>query len=479
MRLQRASLNRVFNALLFISFGVFVGCLFDKIPARADKAPYLELEKFSKVLQFIESDYVEEKKASALIQGAIKGMLQTLDPHSAYLSPEIFKEMKVETSGKFGGLGIEVSIKGGMITVVSPIDDTPAYRAGIKTGDRIIRIDDKPTKSLSLPEAVSMMRGKTGSPIKITILRVGVEKPLEYTLKRESIKIQSVRSTKLEHNIGYIRVSSFMERTAEDLAKAIDKMGGPKLEGIVLDLRGNPGGLLDQAVKVGNLFIDEGPIVYTIGRDRSKKEIEHAQKGRRKTEAPMVVLVDGSSASASEIVAGALQDYGRAVIAGQRTFGKGSVQTIIPMGDEDGLKLTVARYYTPSGRSIQARGIDPDVEIAEIDPKAFAEAQANADRIHEADLEGHFANEGDDEEGGDALEVKPIKIGDKEKPKDAKDKEKEEADEAFLPLEEKVKKDYMIVQAQGILRTMAVIRQGSKKPEFRLDDGKKEDAAKK
>lgn len=466
---RKIRFSSAFAALGLVTVGFLLGCMLQKKPANADKVAYRELEKFSKVLQYIESDYVEERKTKDLIEGAIQGMIDHLDPHSAYMTPEIYKEMKVETTGKFGGLGIEVSVKDGIITVLSPIDDTPAYKAGIKTGDRIVKIGDKSTKNMTLAEAVTVMRGKPGTKISIALVRAGVDQPMNFTLTRESIKMQSVRSVLMDGGVGYMRIASFTERTADELSKAIDKVDVKgNVQGIILDLRGNPGGLLDQAVKVVNLFVDEGPIVYTIGRDTSKKEAESAQKGRLRTKAPIVVLVDGSSASAAEIVAGALQDYGRAVIAGQRTFGKGSVQTIIPMGDDAGLKLTVARYYTPSGRSIQAKGIVPDVEIEDIDPAVLADARNRSKVIHEADLEGHFASEDGEEFGVDGesgLGEKP------EKPpsvtaKEAKTKAQEEA---LLPLEERVKKDYMIQQARGVLKTMSVVRQGLHKPEFRLD----------
>jgi carboxyl-terminal processing protease len=433
----------------------------------ADKAPYRELEKFSKVLQFVEANYVEPVKGDDLVEGAIKGMLGTMDPHSAYLPPELYKEMKVETSGKFGGLGIEVTIKDGTIIVVAPIDDSPAYRAGVKTGDQIVKIAGKSAKQIGLQEAVQLMRGKPGSKIAVTLLRKGAPKLIDLVLTRESIKLQSVKYARLPNNTGYFRISSFMERTGDELAKAFTKLNTEhKLEGLVLDLRGNPGGLLDQAVKVVNVFVDEGPVVYTIGRDKKKKEIEFAQKGRQLTDLPLVVLVDGSSASASEIVAGALQDYGRGIIAGQQTFGKGSVQTIIPLADDSGLKLTIARYYTPSGRSIQVKGITPDVWLDYIDPKVIDEARKNSKSLREADLAGHFENEqgdGDDNDNGDSLAP-------------ASDKDatpalsKSDDSKVVLPLEERLKKDYMVSQAEGILRTLAVFKKGFKKPEFKLDE---------
>lgn len=458
----------VFALLAGSAVGLFVFQRF-RPGAYADKTPYKEIEKFAKILQYVEANYVEETKPDALFEGAIQGMITNLDPHSAYLSPEVYREMKVETSGKFGGLGIEVTLADGYITVISPIDDTPAFRAGIKTGDRIVKIDGKLTKNLPLPEAITLMRGSVGGKVKISIQRPGQSKLLDYELARESVKLQSVRSVHLDEKTGYIRISSFMESTASDLVKAIDKLSHPKkMEGLVLDLRGNPGGLVDQAVRVVNAFVDEGPVVYTIGRDRSKKEIEYAQKGRQRTDVPLVVLVDGSSASASEIVSGALQDYRRAVIAGQRTFGKGSVQTIVPLGDESGLKLTIARYYTPSGRSIQARGIIPDVLIEPVDPKAVESAQKSARRMREADLEGHFENENLAPDDYDDF-GEPIAPEAAASPAPAASPSIEDKVKA-LTLEERVKKDYMIAQARRILATMLVVKAGAAKPEFNLRD---------
>ncbi len=446
----------------FVGLSSFIlGSCFER-GSVADKAPYRELEKFSKVLHYIEANYVETVKVEKLIEGAIRGMLETLDPHSAYLSPEVYKEMKVETSGKFGGLGIEVSVTDGYVTVVTPIDDSPAFRAGIKAGDKIIQINGKMTKNLSLPEAVTLMRGKVGESIHLVISRKRVEGPLKFSLKRESIRMQSVKSLLMPQGVAYFRISSFQERTSEDLAKEYEKIAAKKPVGIILDLRGNPGGLLDQATRVVNLFVDEGPIVYTIGRDRAKKEVESAQRGRKVTDLPLVVLVDGSSASASEIVAGALQDYGRGIIAGSQTFGKGSVQTIVPVGDEAGLKVTIARYYTPSGRSIQVRGITPDVLIESIDPQLIETAQKAARKYREADLDRHF----DNEEDGSGQSLKE-NVGEKD------DKVAKVPEAASLPLEERLKKDFMVIQAQGILKTMTVVKSGLKKPNFKMEEEQK------
>jgi len=451
---------------LAVVLGFHFGRQFQK-GALAEKAPYKELEKFSKVLQFVEDNYVEKIKAEELIESSIKGMMNGLDPHSAYLPPEVYREMKVETQGKFGGLGIEVTIKDGLISVVSPIEDSPAYRAGIKSGDQVIKIDGKNLRNVSLQEAVNLMRGKPGSKVTVTVLRKGALKPLDFVLARESIKIQSVKFSRYGDSTAYLRISSFMERTAEELSKALNKLNSEKkITGIILDMRGNPGGLLDQAIKVTNLFIDEGPVVYTIGRDRDKKEAEFAQKGLNIWEQPMVVLVDGSSASASEIVAGALQDYGRAVIAGQQTFGKGSVQTVLPLGDDSGMKVTIARYYTPSGRSIQVKGITPDVKLDYFDVKVVSDARKNQRRVREADLEGHFANE-KDPEAEKAFEE--IANSGKENPEDLS----AAADDSNLNFDVRLKRDYMVNQAEGILRTISVVKGGLKKPDFQMDDDKR------
>lgn len=427
-------------AVLVVAIGVafFWGSILN-LKVQGDQTPYKELERFSKILEYIENNYVVEVKPAKLVEGAINGMLAELDPHSSYLPPDSYKELKVETAGKFGGVGIEVSIKEGVITVVSPMDDSPAARAGVKSGDVIVSIDGKNTKEISLNEAVALMRGRPGTKIKIKCARLKEQKVVDFEMVREQIRMQSVKTTMLEDSIGVFRISSFQERTADDLKKAILKTQKEKpMSGIILDLRSNPGGLLDQAVQTVNAFIDEGPVVYTIGRDREKKQMESARKGQKVTDLPLVILVNSGSASASEIVAGALQDYGRAIVAGQSTFGKGSVQTIVPLDDGAGLKLTIAKYYTPSGRSIQATGIKPDVEISEnvkIDTSKALKA------TKEADLKGHFDSETSQEE-----EV--VASGDS--------------------VSKNTTSDYMLLQAAAILKTMRLTRMGSKKPEFKI-----------
>jgi carboxyl-terminal processing protease len=369
---------------------------------------YQELDTFASVLAIVQKNYVEPVSTKTLIDGAISGMLASLDPHSAYLTPDLYRDLEVETRGSFGGLGIEITIKNGALTVVSPIEDTPAYKAGIKAGDQIIKIDDDFTKDMTLNEAVKRMRGPKGSKIKLTIHRPGVPDLFTVALARDVIKIQAVKSKMVEDNYGYIRIATFQENTDDGVEKAIDEIREKdhgQVKGIVLDLRDNPGGLLNQAVKVSDDFLDGGLIVYTQGRNENQQQKYFSHKKRDFVDYPMVVLVNGGSASASEIVAGALQDQRRAVVVGTQTFGKGSVQTILPLDDHSALRLTTARYYTPLGRSIQAVGITPDVEselpkqtLASIEAQG-AEVDENAE-IHESDLPHHFKN-------GQKVDTKP------------------------------------------------------------------------
>jgi carboxyl-terminal processing protease len=333
--------------------------------ASSPRDAYEELEAFTNVLAIIQKNYVEDVDTKRLVEGAINGMLTALDPHSAYLTPELYKELQVETKGSFGGLGIEITNRNGMLTVVAPIEDTPAWRAGIKPQDVILKIDGEFTKDMSLVDAVKKMRGPKNTKVRLTIKREEPQQLFDATLTREVIKIQSVKARVLEGGYGYIRITQFQERTDDDVAKALRDLeretGG--LQGLVLDLRNNPGGLLQQAVKVSDLFLDSGMIVYTDGRLENQKQKYFAHKASTWTNFPMIVLVNGGSASASEIVAGALQDHKRAFVLGTTTFGKGSVQTILPLDDASALRLTTARYFTPSGRSIQATGIVPDLTM--------------------------------------------------------------------------------------------------------------------
>lgn len=360
---------------------------------------YENLELFQKVIHFIETNYVEEVKSKDLIHGAIKGMLDTLDPHSNFLTAEIFKEMKSDTSGKFSGIGIEVGMKEGVPTVVAPMEDTPAWRAGILPGDKITRIDGESVKESNLSEVISKMRGSKGSTIRLTIMRDGFEKPKEFKLVREDIKIKTVRSEFLEPGIGYIKLATFNEDAASDVKQALESLKkGKKIKGLVFDLRMNPGGLLEQAIDVTSLFIDEGIVVSTIGRDVNQKEVRKVKKGTVYKDFPLAVLVNAGSASASEIVAGALQDNKRALILGQTTFGKGSVQTVVELGNDMGLKLTIARYYTPNGTSIQEKGVKPDIILEDYDPHLLEKAKRAQVRTREKDLKRHMTNPDKDED---------------------------------------------------------------------------------
>ncbi len=360
-----------------------------------DAIPLDEIRVFTEIFSKIKSDYIENIDDTVLLKNAIHGMLQGLDPHSAYLDKEAYKELQEGTSGEFGGLGIEVGYEDGFVKVISPIDDTPAQRAGIKAGDLIIRLDGKSAKGISLIEAVKIMRGKPGSEIELTILREGKEKPLNITIVRDVITIINVKAKIIEPGFGYARISSFQLNTAEDLRKSLKNLessNNKKLKGLVLDLRNNPGGLLNAAVDVSDLFINSGLIVYTEGRVKDSKLKFSAKPNELFKNIPIVILVNGGSASASEIVAGALQDHKRAIIMGQKTFGKGSVQTILPMNDETALKLTTARYYTPSGRSIQASGIEPDMIVKNMEFNVIDDENNNG-LIKEADLSGHLDSE--------------------------------------------------------------------------------------
>jgi carboxyl-terminal processing protease len=323
---------------------------------------YEELRTFSEVLTQVQKNYVDDTKVKDLVQGAIRGMLSTLDPHSAYMTPEMYKEMQVETKGEFGGVGIQIGVKENRLAVIAPIDGTPAQRAGIKAGDYITKVNEESTKDLSLMDAVQKMRGPKGTKVNLTIQRDGTVDPLQFTLVRDTIKIESVKSKVLD-NIGYVKLTQFQEATGRDLGRVLKQFKDQKVQSTILDLRNNPGGLLTAAVEVSEQFLPNGKlVVYTKGRE-SKKD-EWFAKGRdQMDDSPMIILVNEGSASASEIVAGALQDYGRAVIVGTTSFGKGSVQTILPLGDGSGLRLTTAKYYTPNGRSIQSTGITPDIVI--------------------------------------------------------------------------------------------------------------------
>jgi carboxyl-terminal processing protease len=394
------------GVMVSIGHGVFA----EREAAQAT-LPVEELRTFSDVFGRIKNDYVVDVDDKELIENAIRGMLSGLDPHSAYLDAEEFTELQVGTTGQFGGLGIEVGMENGFVKVIAPIDDTPAQRAGVKAGDLIIRLDDTPVKGMTLNDAVKIMRGNPGSDIELTIVREGLDQPLKINITRDVIKVKSVRARLLEPGFGYVRISQFQSKTAENMIDAIEKLNKENkapLQGLVLDLRNNPGGVLNGAVAVSDAFLKKGMIVYTEGRIADSRLRFNATPDDVLDGAPIVVLVNQGSASASEIVAGALQDHKRAIIMGVKTFGKGSVQTILPLSSDSALKLTTARYYTPSGRSIQAEGITPDIELESIEVAAI---DRKFEPLKEANLTGHLENgkkedkleSDDDEDDGASL----------------------------------------------------------------------------
>jgi len=394
---------------------------------------YKQLSLFGDVFERVRSEYVEEVDDKTLIEYALNGMLSNLDPHSSYLSEEKFKDMRVETSGEFGGLGIEVTMENGLVKVVSPIDDTPAYRAGIQAGDYIVKIDEDAVMGMTLSEAVDKMRGKVGSTIDLSIARKGEESQMEITLVRDIIQIKSVRH-EIKENVGYIRVTTFSQKTAPGVRKAVNEISkelGDNLIGYVLDLRNNPGGLLNQAIEVADVFLDKGEIVSQRGRYEEDTERNNATPGDMTNGLPIVVLVNGGSASASEIVAGALQDHKRGIVMGTQSFGKGSVQTVMPLPGNGAMRLTTARYYTPSGRSIQAKGITPDiiVELAKVE-------SLQSVQLRESDLRGALdRNKG----------KKPANDNKKE------DEEDEESDEI---------QDYQLLRAVDLLTGLSLYQYG-------------------
>lgn len=405
----------------------------------AEPLPLDEIRTFTEVFAKVKNDYVEAVNDRELIENAIRGMLEGLDPHSAYLDGEAYQELQEGTSGEFGGLGIEVGMEDGFIKVIAPIDDTPAQKAGIQTGDLIIKLDDTPVKGMSLNDAVKQMRGKPGTVITLTVIREGDEKPLVIAITRDVIKVKSVRHRTLEPGIGYLRISNFQLNTADDAQKDLEALineSGGDLKGIVLDLRNNPGGILSAAIAISDLFLEQGLIVYTEGRVRDAKLRFSAKPSDILNGAPIIVLVNAGSASASEIVAGALQDHKRAIIMGEKTFGKGSVQTILPMTNDSALKLTTAKYYTPSGRSIQAHGITPDITIEKVKVQTV---ETDMSAVKEADLSRHLENE--DETGKET----PEPVGEV----------KEENENNGIPL---AKSDYALYEALNVLKGLVILR---------------------
>lgn len=441
-----------FRTPLALSAGVLIGVaitLADGVFATKDKAateplPFKDLQTFVEILNRVKADYVEPVEDKVLLENAVRGMLTGLDPHSAYLNQEEFKEMNIATSGRFGGLGIEVQMQNGFVRVVSPIDDTPAAKAGMQPGDLIVKIDDTPTKGLELGEAVQKMRGEPGSKIVLTVVREGAAAPLTVPLERAIINVASVRGRMLEPGLGYLRISSFTTETGGSLDKEIKKLkkeAGGQLKGVVLDLRNNPGGVLDAAVKVSDAFIEQGTIVSIKGRDADGNREFAATPGDDLDGAPIVVMVNSGSASASEIVASALQDQKRAVLVGDKTFGKGSVQTIMPLQSEAAIKLTTARYYTPSGRSIQGDGIVPDIALKPL-KVAKVENAGEFTPITESDLNGSLLNE---------------------KEKQQADKDAEAARKKIVEDEQKLAEtDYTLYEALNLLKGLAIVANHAK-----------------
>lgn len=398
--------------------------------------PLSELRTFTDVYTRLKKDYVVKVSDKKLMENAIRGMLAGLDPHSAYLDPDEFRELQIGTTGEFGGLGIEVGMEDGFVKVIAPIDDTPADRAGIKAGDLIVRLNKKPVKGMSLDDAVNMMRGKKGTNITLTIVREGVEKPLTISITRDIIRVQSVKAQLLEPEFGYVRITNFQAKTTQSLIDAIEKLkqeNGGELKGLVLDLRNNPGGVLNGAVGVSDAFLNDGLIVYTEGRDQNSELRYSATEGDVLNGAPMVVLINGGSASASEIVAGAMQDDKRAIIMGSKSFGKGSVQTILPLSNGAALKLTTARYYTPSGRSIQAEGIEPDIPLENLTVTGVGDRGVAP--LTEADLAGHLTNDTTNEGTEGQNETKEV------------------------PSSPLAKQDYQLQEALNLLKGISIVRQ--------------------
>lgn len=447
--------NKVVSAIAVIFIMIFILAAFNASSIKGyaeDK--YMQLQLFTKVLNLVQQYYVEDVDTKKLIYGGVKGMLKELDPHTNFLPPEIFKEFESETSGEFGGLGLEITIQKGVLTIISPIEDTPAWKAGLKAGDKIVTIDNHSTKGLSLVEAAQLMKGKNGTKVKLGIFREGFEEPKEFTVIRGIVKLKSVKYTDLEEGYMYIRLTSFMERSAQDMKHEVEnhRKKYKNIRGLILDLRKNPGGLLDQAVDISDMFLKTGTIVSTIGRNTKAKEVIYAKDSGSEEDFPLIVLIDEYSASASEIVAGALRDNDRALIMGKRSFGKGSVQSVVKLGDGSGLKLTVARYFTPSGTSIQAEGIVPDVTIDNLDQSIIEKALIKQTVKREADIQGHL-------------------LGDKEKKAQKKKSQDQDPNvmqfwwndenkpESQLTEKEKLlKNDFQILQAYNYLRAWKVMR---------------------
>jgi carboxyl-terminal processing protease len=431
-----------------------------------NRSRFEQLELFNKVMHLVETQYYRPVSTEKLIEGALKGMMETLDPHSAFLSKDFFEKMQNDTAGEFGGLGLEVTQKDGIIYIVTPIDDTPAYRAGIKSKDKIVEINHEPIVGMTLDQVIEKMRGKIGEKIHLGIFREGVEGVKHYSLKRELIKVKPVKAELIQDKFAYIRLTQFQKRSAESIEDSLrsmkKKLKDAPFGGIVLDLRSNPGGLLDQAVDVSSLFLKEGIVVTTEARDPQNKDIRYVKKiGYKDLKTPMVVLINGASASASEIVAGALQDYGRAIIMGTLSFGKGSVQTVAQLDKSTGVKLTIAQYMTPKNRKIQAIGIEPDVKIEEISQSDFEKGLKEDRYIREKDLKGHLTatiETSDEKTQREQLERKErairIKEMESKQSQGSKDNKKEGVDDLFKSYEPS--QDYQVLQAIRYLQGLKV-----------------------
>ncbi|AFJ03146.1 Carboxyl-terminal protease [Methylophaga frappieri] len=446
MKLMKRDLTLLTAGAVFGVSLLFGQMVFAERPPTQPDLPIEDLRAFSEIFGRIKSSYVEPVEDKVLIENAIRGMLSGLDPHSSYLDLEGFKELREGTTGEFGGLGIEVSMEDGFVKVVAPIDDTPAAKAGVQAGDLIIRLDDTPVKGMTLNDAVDIMRGEPGSNIVLTIMREGEDKPLIIEIERAIIKVKSVRYETLEPGFGYLRISTFQSPTGQSVREAISALkseNDDELAGLVLDLRNNPGGVLDAAVDVSDAFIDKGLIVYTEGRIGDSDQKFHAKPGDMLNGAPVIVLVNGGSASASEIVAGALQDHKRGVVMGNKTFGKGSVQTVMPLTNDTAVKMTTARYYTPDGRSIQADGIEPDIKIEGIQVSAAEESPFVP--LREADLSHHLENGQKSEEE----QIAPDALNEETIDDDAENIEKQ-------PL---AVRDYQLSQALNLLKGMTILQQ--------------------
>jgi carboxyl-terminal processing protease len=429
---------KVFLAIVVCAGIFFVLNLYNNGSVSAlDKSVYKDIKTFNEVFDMVKKNYVEEVDSTTLIQGAINGMIRSLDPHSSYMTPELYKEMEVETQGQFGGIGIEITILKDVLTVVSPIEGTPAFAAGVKPGDQIIRIDGKSTKDITTMEAVKKLRGPKNTKVTITIMREGITSPQDIVLTRAIIQVKSVRYKIFEDGIAYVRIASFHERTSDDVRKALRDLNDKvrPMKGLVLDLRNDPGGLLLQAIEVADMFLSSGVIVSTRGRTKNMETKSVARDDMNEITCPIVVLVNEGTASAAEIVAGALQDNGRALVVGTQTFGKASVQTIIALEDGSALKLTTGRYYTPSGRSIQAEGITPDIVVKYAIPSEETVSEWERERYpREKDLKGH---------------IKPAKT---DKTKDDKIKNKEMVDSSDLALDNQLKTAVDILKGWDIMK---------------------------